>query len=94
MLPVNRERAVEFIRREVGAARERGLRARLLVPLTREPGGAALQYEVELTSLDQLEDVRQHGGGGSSEKTGDWIRAFSEILVRPPEVEILRVEEQ
>ena len=92
VLPVNREHAVDFIRREMRAARERGLKARLLVPLTRGPGGAALQYEVELATLDQLEGLGQHGGG-SAEKAGDWIRAFSEILVRPPEVEILRVEE-
>ncbi|HET7837445.1 MAG TPA: hypothetical protein VFL43_16625 [Variovorax sp.] len=55
MLPVNRQQAMGFIRREVEAASARGLKARMLVPLTRGQGGAALQFEVELTSLDQLE---------------------------------------
>lgn len=35
LLPVNRQRAMAFIRREVEAARRNGLNARLLVPLTR-----------------------------------------------------------
>jgi hypothetical protein len=43
VLPVNRQRAVDFIKREVQAARTRNLKARLLIPLTRGPGGAALQ---------------------------------------------------
>ena len=92
VLPINRQRAVDFIRREVEAARQAGLSARLLVPLTRSYGGAALQYEIELTSLDQFDQFRQHGVGSSSE-TGNWMHAFSEILVAPPTVEILRVDE-
>jgi hypothetical protein len=92
VLPVNRQRAIEFIRREVAAAGANGLNARLLVPLTRGHGGAALQFEVELTSLDQLDQFRSKGVG-SSEETGDWMHAFSEILVSPPAVEILRVDE-
>ena len=91
LLPVDRDRAMGFIRREVEAARAEGLNARLLVPLTRGEGGAALQFEVELTSLDQLETLR-HRGGGPGEDTGDWMRAFSEILLSPPGVEILRVD--
>ena len=35
VLPANRQRAMDLIRREVEAARGRGLNARLLVPLTR-----------------------------------------------------------
>ena len=35
ILPVHRERAIEFIRGEIAAARRDGLQARLLVPLTR-----------------------------------------------------------
>ena len=35
LLPVNRQRAMASIRREVEAARRNGLNARLLVPLTR-----------------------------------------------------------
>ena len=58
-------------------------------PLTRSHGGAALQFEIELNTLDQLEQFRQHGVGSGSE-TGDWMRSFSEILVAPPVVEILR----
>ncbi len=92
LLPANRQRAIDFIRREVEAARERGLNARLLVPLTRGPNGAALQFEVELASLDKLDEIRHHASG-SSEQTEDWMRAFSEILLRPPEVELLRAEQ-
>ncbi len=92
VLPINRQSAIAFIRREVETALGNGLNARLLVPLTRGQGGAALQFEVELTSLDQLDQVRQRGGG-SPEETGNWMQAFSEILTCPPGVEILRVDE-
>jgi hypothetical protein len=92
LLPVDRDRAVDFIRSEVEAARAEGLNARLLVPLTRGEGGAALQFEVELTGLDQLERLRHRGGGGPGEDAGDWMRAFSEVLLSPPAVEILRVD--
>lgn len=92
VLPVNRQRALDFIRREVEAATGNGLHARLLVPLTRGHGGAALQFEVELTSLDEIETFRQRGVG-SGEETEDWMRSFSEILTAPPTVEILRVDD-
>jgi len=93
VLPVNRQRAIDFIRREVEAARANSLNARMLVPLTRGHGeGAALQFEVELTSLDQLDQFRNRGVG-SSQETGDWMHAFSEILTSPPCVEILRIED-
>lgn len=91
VLPVNRDRAIGFIRRETEAAKKDGLNARVLVPLTRGPNGAALQFEVELNSLDQLDQFRQRGVGSASE-TGNWMRDFSEVLVRPPEVEILRLD--
>ncbi len=92
VLPVNRQRAIDFIRREVEAARGSGLDARLLVPLTRgHDAHAALQFEVELKSLDQLEQFRNRGVG-SDQETADWMHAFSEILSRPPCVEILRFE--
>jgi hypothetical protein len=91
VLPANRQRALELIRREVEAARAAGRSARLLVPLTRGPGGAALQFEVELGSLDQLEQVRHRGA--PNEDVGSLMQAFNEILVAPPEVEILRVDE-
>jgi hypothetical protein len=90
VLPANRQRAIELIRREVEAARRDGHDARLLVPLTRAQGGAALQFEVALESLDQLDRVRHQGGPG--EDTAELMRAFSEILLAPPAVEILRVD--
>jgi hypothetical protein len=92
ILPINRGRAIHFIRREVGAARDKGLNARLLVPLTRGHGDAALQFEVEVKSLEELEDFR-HRGVGSNREMGDWMHDFSEILLSPPGVEILRVDE-
>jgi hypothetical protein len=93
VLPVNRQCAIDFIHREITAARSSGLNARMLVPLTRaHNGGAALQFEVELTSLDQLDQFRNRGVG-STEETGNWMHAFSEILTAPPCVEILRIEE-
>lgn len=92
VLPINRQRAVDFIRREVEAARANGLNARLLVPLTRgQAQSAALQFEVELKGLDQLDQFRNRGVG-SSEETGNWMHAFSEVLTQPPCVEILRYE--
>ena len=90
--PVNRQQAIDFIRREVKSARDRGLHARLLVPLTRQHGGPALQFEIQLTDLDQLESFR-HRGVGSDKETGDWMHAFSKVLLAPPAVEILRVVE-
>jgi hypothetical protein len=92
VLPADRKRAVDFIRREVQAARSHGLRAQLLVPMTRGQGDPALQFEIELTSLDELERFRQ-SGVGSDRETGNWMHAFSEILTSPPLVEILKVDE-
>jgi hypothetical protein len=90
VLPVNRQRAVDFIRREVEAARSTGINARMLVPLTRGHGdGAALQFEVELQKLDQF----RNKGIGSSKETGNWMHAFSEVLTQPPAVEILHVDD-
>ena len=91
VLPANRQRAIDFIHREVEAAEKKELRARLLVPLTRSHGGPALQFEVELQSLDQFEQFRERGIK-SEKETGKWIHEFSEILLSPPEVELLRVE--
>jgi hypothetical protein len=91
VLPVNRQRAIDFIHREVQAAARKKLAVRLLVPLTRGHGGAALQFEVELPNLDQFEQFRERGIK-SDEETGNWMHAFSEILLSPPEVELLRIE--
>ena len=93
VMPSNRERAMEFIHREVEAAARKQMKARLLVPLTRGHGGAALQFEVELASLDQFEEFRERGIEGDTE-TGKWMHQFSEILLCPPEVELLRVEQR
>lgn len=93
VLPANRQRAVDFVRREAEAARSQSLNARLLIPLTRAQGGAALQFEVELANLDQLDGFRQQGAG-SPKETSDWMRAFSDVLLSPPTVEILRVDER
>jgi hypothetical protein len=90
ILPVHREQALAVIEREVESARARGLTARLLIPLTRGPGGAALQYEVELDRLDTLDEFRTRGMG-SEEATGAWMRELSTLLTAPPTVEILRV---
>ena len=79
VLPINRQRAIDLIRREVEAARQTGLTARLLVPLTRNHGGAALQFEVELSSLDQLDQFRQRGVG-----SGDGDRQLDAVLQRDP----------
>ncbi len=91
VLPVNRRRAVDLIRQEVEAARSQGRRAQLLIPLTRGQGDPALQFEIELTSLDEFETFR-HRGVGSGEETSNWMQAFSEILVAPPAVDLLRVD--
>lgn len=90
--PSNRQRALQSLHQELEAARKKGLEARVLIPLTRAHGGPALQFEVALKSLDQLDDFRQHGSGGPKE-TGNWMHAFSEILLAPPAVEILRVDD-
>lgn len=92
VLPINRQRAIDFIRREVESAQRDKLDARLLVPLTRGPGGPALQFEVELANLEQFDQFRERGIE-SSDETGNWMHAFSEILVSPPEVELLRVDD-
>jgi hypothetical protein len=92
ILPVNRHEALELINREVQAARSRGLKARLLVPLTRGHGGPALQFEVELNRLEDLERIR-HEGGGAMEDMGAWMHQLSGILASPPEVEIFRAED-
>jgi len=68
--PANREQALKSMHHELEAARKKGLHARILIPLTRAHGGPALQFEVALTKLDQLEDFR-HRGAGSKDKTGD-----------------------
>ena len=90
-IAINRQRAIDFIHREVQAARRNQPNARLLVPLTRGQGGAALQFEVGLPNLDRFDQFRERGIQ-SNEETGTWMHAFSEILTASPEVELLRME--
>jgi hypothetical protein len=92
VLPVHRPAALAFLQQELAAARRKQLNARVLVPLTRGEGGAALQFELEMSSLDQMEQFRERGME-SPEQTAEWMRGFSEILLSPPAVELLRVQE-
>lgn len=87
--PVDRDTAMDLLGRSVTAAGEQGHRARLLVPLTRAAGAAALQVEVEFNSLDDFERYRDHGMGSAGD-TRSWIRELSDILLEPPAVELLR----
>ena len=91
VLPINREQAIDLIRREVEAASRARLKGRLLVPLTRAHGGSSLQFEVELEKLEQFEAFR-HRGLESQKKTDNWMKAFSKILLSPPVVELLRID--
>jgi hypothetical protein len=91
VMPVNRQKAIGFIRREVEAASRKKLKARMLVPMTRGEGGAALQFEVEFSDLNQFDRFRERGID-STEKTGKWMHAFSTILTCPPHVELLKIE--
>ena len=82
VMPANREQALDYIRGELQAARDSGLNG----------GGPALQFDVELANLDQLDQFRNRGVG-TSESTHNWMRDFSKILTAPACVEILRAEE-
>jgi hypothetical protein len=91
VLPLNRDAAIDLIRREVANATRNGLAARLLTPLTRPTGGPALQFEIELSSLDDLERFRHKGIDGDHEETRRWMQEFDALLLSPPAVEIFRV---
>jgi hypothetical protein len=88
--PIDRDRALALLRQEVQAANEQGLTARLLVPLTRASGGAALEYEVMVDDLNAFEAFREQGVSGEA-GTRSWARELSELLVEPPAVELLRI---
>jgi hypothetical protein len=60
--PVDRQQAIDLIRREVKAACDRGLHARLLVPLTREHGGPALQFEIQVTDSNGTTELESTNG--------------------------------
>jgi hypothetical protein len=89
--PKDRERALECIQREVDGAAALGLNARLLIPMTRPPGGAAVEFEVALENLDQLETLRHQGVRKSEQATGKWAHTLASIISHPPEVQIYRV---
>jgi hypothetical protein len=89
--PANRQRAIDLIRDEVSAAMSAGYVARMLVPITRPPGGAALVFEVDIPQLDDLETLRHRGPGQSD--ISQWASDLSEILIQPPHVELLRIVE-
>lgn len=90
--PIDRDRALDLLVQEVESARASGLEGRLLVPLTRAPGSAALQFEVTLPNLDAFEAFREQGVGGES-GTRNWARDLSELLLEPPAVELLRISD-
>jgi hypothetical protein len=83
VLPVNRQRAVDFIQREVKAAQSNQLTARLLVPLTRGPAGAAPQFEVELASLDQFDRFRERGMQSEQDTAAGCAPSANSFFLRP-----------
>jgi hypothetical protein len=88
--PVDRDQVLSLLHQQVEAAGASGLAARLLVPLTRASGGAALQVEILVASLDAFETFREAGVGGE-DGTRSWARDLSELLLEPPAVELLRI---
>lgn len=91
--PADRDKAMEFIRRELLDARNIGLNGRILVPFTRGPSCASIQFEVELIELNQLDEFRHREGSTSLGAKSEWMHAFSSILRSPPSVEILTVHD-
>ena len=88
--PVDRDQVLTLLQKEVAAARDSGLEARLLIPLTRESGAAALQVELTVPTLDAFETFREEGVGGEG-GTRSWARELSEYLLEPPAVDLLRI---
>ena len=88
--PVDRDQVLALLQQEVEAARDTGLEARLLVPLTRASGDAALQVEVMVPTLDAFDAFREEGVGGET-GTRSWARELSAYLLEPPAVELLRI---
>ena len=90
--PSDRDAVMELIRQEVEGAEAKNHQARLLVPLTRGAGGAALEYELEISSLDALESFREQAIDSDEGATREWMRRFSDLLVAPPEVTVYRID--
>jgi len=61
------------------------------VPLTRAHRGSSLQLGAELEKLDQFEAFR-HRGLEPRDKTRNWMKSFSKILLSSPIVELLRID--
>jgi hypothetical protein len=91
--PSDRNEVMDLIRREVDAANAKNLKARLLVPLTRGDGAPALEYELEVPTLDSLESFREHGIDSAAESTHEWARELSRLLKKPPAVSMYRIGE-
>jgi hypothetical protein len=90
--PSDRDAVIDLIRREVEGAEANNHQARLLVPLTRGATGAALEYELEIASLDALETFRDRAIDSDENATREWMRRFSDLLVAPPEVTVYRID--
>lgn len=90
--PASRNAAIETIRKEVEAARLQNLQARLLIPQTRGRDGAALEYELEVESLDALDRFREKAIDGDRQETHEWMRSLSDLLTEPPAVTIYRID--
>lgn len=88
--PVDRDRAIGLLAQGLAAARTQRMEGWLLIPVTRAAGSAALEVQVELANLDQLELFRERGLG-SEDETRSWMRDLSQILLEPPVVELLRI---
>ncbi len=88
--PVDRDQVLALLQQEVAAAKDSGLEARLLVPLTRASGAAALQVELTVPTLDDFDTFRESGVGGET-GTRSWARELSQYLLEPPAVELLRI---
>lgn len=91
--PSDRNAVLAAIRKEVEAALTRKLRARLLVPQTRGREAPALEYELELPTLDLLDEFRERAIESNEGATHDWMRDLSELLTAPPTITIYRIDE-
>jgi len=60
--------------------------------IRREVLAARCKKLIEMAGLAQLEQFRQTGIG-SDEEAGQWMHAFSQVLLSPSEVAILRTDD-
>jgi hypothetical protein len=90
VLPADRRCAIDFIRQAARSARGKGLKARLVIPLTCGDGDRVLRCEAELNGLHRRREFCP-AGIGSSEQTGRWMQALSEVHICRPEMTVVRV---